>query len=567
MQGSDEAALLTLNKLVRDYPNAKPYARQAAEQSVALSRMLEQSSEFLNSADFQTTTDMMLIFQAAHQSNSGAVVKATLRDLRDLVGSMIFELSLPQTNETNPDRPQREKALVGQQNVLRWIEKSEQETDLTKLTMSPLVETKAHTRIEPLDLNTQLYAQRDGFTQALGTGDVARVEQALGSFAATFQPFLGGPPDLGLVEALTGGLKAARAASAFAKEGDFEQALQLWRAARLAFLNSNVAGMGLLIYEINLIPESFRPEFFAAIMYVESAVYDLLEGGRIWAAIRSLQKANQRLKALLEKEIPAEAKARIQRTVQRLTARPGKTNRRLSYCASNYTLANHEASNRKMAALGSAMGLDVHHGGVILAVAIPTAGLLYFMARALNGERHELTLQLHAERQKAIEAASQQAREYLTQKAKVTSVASSKNTSEQKFQVLMDLKQVEGALILDPKGAVAYPILTTPDDGRERSVSETKVDDLIELFDHEVIRNGSPAPLEMLIEHADVLHQTKHRTVRDPFGRLHSPPSILAALQAMPPNHPRRDDFVKRLQKTIPDREKGMPTGQRMFLQ
>lgn len=206
-------------------------------------------------------------------------------------------------------------------------------------------------------------------------------------------------------------------------------------------------------------------------------------------------------------------------------------------------------------------------GVVILAVAIPTAGLLYFMTRALNGERHELILQLQAGRQQALNVASKQAREFLTQKTLMAGAVRGENTSVQKFHALMDLKQIEGALILDPEGTVAYPMLATPDRGGERSVTESKVDDLVESFDHAVIRNGSPVSLEKLMEHADELGQSKHRSSRDPYGRFYSAPATLAALQEMPPNHPRREEYVKRLGETIADRENEMPTGQRMFLQ
>ena len=103
---------------------------------------------------------------------------------------------------------------------------------------------------------------------------------------------------------------------------------------------------------------------------------------------------------------------------------------------------------------------------IILAVAIPTTGLLFFMNRAMNGEGQKLLVQLNETRQTSLDQALRKVRESLEARVVESTQTNDPATGPaQRFQTIMQHRKVDGCLILNNKGEILIPY--SPDQCRK----------------------------------------------------------------------------------------------------
>ena len=197
---------------------------------------------------------------------------------------------------------------------------------------------------------------------------------------------------------------------------------------------------------------------------------------------------------------------------------------------------------------------------VILAVAIPTAGLLFFMNRAMNAEGERLHSDLTEARRHSLESVRNHIRQAL--EARLRAAAENANSSQpppERFQAVMQHSEAAGCLILNAQGAVAFPVLTLPDTEEESTLpAEEAMNDL----EQAAVRAGHPPDAEMRLK----LTEAVGRDALAPTGRSLRGQALLAALMELPPSHPRRTELLTDLQRLTADRTHAMPTAQRLFL-
>ena len=204
---------------------------------------------------------------------------------------------------------------------------------------------------------------------------------------------------------------------------------------------------------------------------------------------------------------------------------------------------------------------------IILAVAIPTTGLLFFMNRAMNGEGQKLLVQLNETRQTSLDQALRKVRESLEARVVESTQTNDPATGPaQRFQTIMQHRKVDGCLILNNKGEILYPVLTRPMPEGGRTTVEEKVDVIIEDAANDITRSGQTPTTAAMLKTVDALGSGKLISAREPPGRLLRVQAMLAAVQELPISHPRRPVLLADLSKAVNDDSLGMPTGQRSFL-
>ena len=207
---------------------------------------------------------------------------------------------------------------------------------------------------------------------------------------------------------------------------------------------------------------------------------------------------------------------------------------------------------------------------LILAVAMPTAGLLFFMNRAMNGEGKHMLAELLAARQDSLDRALVKVRQDLEQRlvagAAGIQLESGIKDAAQRFQKIMQQPNVAGCLILDANGDVSYPILAQPDTMKERSPRESKADLIVQEMSDEQTRTAQPNTVDSLLKTVDQLSRGRLTTTRAASGRVLRVNAMLAALLELPATHPRRPELLVDLKRAVEDHNNGMPTGQRVFL-
>jgi signal transduction histidine kinase len=204
---------------------------------------------------------------------------------------------------------------------------------------------------------------------------------------------------------------------------------------------------------------------------------------------------------------------------------------------------------------------------IILAVAIPTTGLLFFMNRAMNGEGDQLLVKLDQSRQTSLDQALIKVREALDARV-VETIQSNEPTTDpaKRFQIIMQHQTADGCLILNSKGAILYPVLTQPTQEDERSTAEAKADLVIDDAVNDLTRSGQALTAQAMLKTVDSLGRGKLASAKEMSGRLLRIQAMLAAAQEVPVSHPRRAELLESLTKAVADDSLGMATGQRIHL-
>jgi signal transduction histidine kinase len=199
-----------------------------------------------------------------------------------------------------------------------------------------------------------------------------------------------------------------------------------------------------------------------------------------------------------------------------------------------------------------------------LAIAGPTAGLLYFMHRSLQGERQTLL----AERNTARRALLQQARDEVV--AQLGRLAVSPLTPDEmqlppgrKFRALIDHQRADSCIILTMDGRVAFPVLATP-----RALSGTApgmdrdADQLLRDF-HQPAKNFSDGWQQLM----DRFRGRQLWEAASPSGRLYAPSLQRAALTEMNEIEMRAKRLVNEIRDRLLDySDLNLPSSQRLYL-
>ena len=205
------------------------------------------------------------------------------------------------------------------------------------------------------------------------------------------------------------------------------------------------------------------------------------------------------------------------------------------------------------------------------AVAIPTAGLLFFMNRAMNAEGQRLLGDVMTSRQETLQDARNAAR--LALETRLQAVANPAKTASapwRQFQALLSAEDIAGALILDADGTVVFPILTLPGtDGEEdgsQPDSPAEIHELLEEHRTSAVLSGRFADEGSRLLLADAMSRPRLLHARSTSGRRLQPSALLAALEELPADHPRRAELLGSLRGAVTDYQNAMPSGQRLFL-
>ncbi len=333
--GQDEVSLAILKKVGREFPGALPFSSAAAASAVELSRTLGGPTNPSNTADVQTARDMIHIFQAALKLDDAAGARAALDELAGLHGSLVFELAIAPPDEEPGNKRERETELEQEHEFLAWVtqtlaslENSPTHTVAARLDAALLAKMGDRSDLEPEDISATLYARRDALVEALGAADAGRTAAAAESLAILLEPLTTGPKTIPFTDGFTGELAAVRSAAQLAGEKHFSEALTRWRLSRNQFLNSGIAGAGMILDDAATIPPALKPRIVAALMHVEAALSVIRYGTEdgivdakkeTRATLKEVGLALERLGALAKEPAATPCQKRLQRTIQRLT--------------------------------------------------------------------------------------------------------------------------------------------------------------------------------------------------------------------------------------------------------
>ena len=333
-QGCDQAAILVLDKLGRDFPNAQPFAAAAATLAVELARG-DSANEFSpNPADVSFSEDLVRLVEASLRLGdvSGAIVM--LEDLDGVLRFIILELNLAPSDTLKTERPHRRRAASFYEAARSAL--AEGRVSLTStaspaqilIQLQPTLSALGERDLDPDDLDREFRRSRDDLATALGARDVPAAAAALSAFTEAARPLLDGPPELAVVQAMQSRQAALTQAATLAKAGKFVEALTALRYGGHLAQISGAAGVGLVIEDAEAILPALRFRLLGVILHIESAVNDMQTTGEATHALRSIAKAIQRITPLLRESAGNPAcLARLDRTLQSLKqARQALTN-------------------------------------------------------------------------------------------------------------------------------------------------------------------------------------------------------------------------------------------------
>ena len=198
-----------------------------------------------------------------------------------------------------------------------------------------------------------------------------------------------------------------------------------------------------------------------------------------------------------------------------------------------------------------------------LAIAGPTAGLLWFMHRSLQGERQTLIV----ERATARRTHLQEAREAVLAQLGRMSLNPVESGGQSMppgrlFQEVIRRKKSDSCIILTSDDQIAFPILASP---KARSDGPTPSQDARQLVRdfQEPVKQYTDSWQQLM----DRLRGRKLWTAETPSGNLYAPLLQLAALQEMKPGDLRANALVDSLKSQLLDYDNlTLPSRQRLYV-
>lgn len=198
-----------------------------------------------------------------------------------------------------------------------------------------------------------------------------------------------------------------------------------------------------------------------------------------------------------------------------------------------------------------------------LAIAGPTAGLLWFMHRSLQGERQTLV----AERATARRSHVQEARDAVAAQLNRLSISPLTPGELQlppgrRFVALVEHQRSDSCLVLGMDGRIAFPILAQPKILPGAPSPDLDAAQLIRDF-HQPAKNFSDGWQQLM----DRLRGRRLWGAGSASGRLYAPSLQLAALAEMNPSELRARPLLEALKEQLLDYDNlTLPSSQRLFL-
>lgn len=214
---------------------------------------------------------------------------------------------------------------------------------------------------------------------------------------------------------------------------------------------------------------------------------------------------------------------------------------------------------RRLFRLPARWDLPVTEGIVILAVAVPTAALLFAMNRALEGERDRLLRDRQSSRQVALEDARRSVQSALTTRL---ALPDSPAQPGPMFLSIMEKQHAAGCAVLDAAGSVVFPVLTI-----DRVTEETtRADELLDEFSLQRVSEGRAPHGPALHALARSFERGKLRRAADSTDRLHRVMILLGLLDVTPREEAAFAAAAAELKALAADYTAPLPSAQRLLI-
>ena len=200
----------------------------------------------------------------------------------------------------------------------------------------------------------------------------------------------------------------------------------------------------------------------------------------------------------------------------------------------------------------------------MLAVAVPTVGLLFFMSRALDGERERLLREQLSGRQRSLEEARAGVEAELRRRTEAP--APTDGVARKRFVQAMERGIADGCAVLDEHGALAFPLLTEADDDEadedegEGAADNESTPDPLATFAWSRIKSGRLPDADALATLAADYGSSRLS------GRAVADYARLAALRRAPRAEPRFRELAEALRTTVLAEDARIPSAQRLFI-
>jgi signal transduction histidine kinase len=198
-----------------------------------------------------------------------------------------------------------------------------------------------------------------------------------------------------------------------------------------------------------------------------------------------------------------------------------------------------------------------------LAVAGPTAGLLWFMHRALQGERQTLLAERATTRKNDVLAAKD---EVLAQLVRLSTTPVPKDQlglpPGPLFKAVVDTQLADSCLIYDSSGRLQFPVIPYPSANPESPTKTTDAEQALREFHQPSNRASDGWP--------QLTNRMRGRSLLSavtPSGRVYQPQLMVAALEEMEPGTLKAEPLIDLLKARVLDYDDlSLPSTQRIYL-
>ena len=198
-----------------------------------------------------------------------------------------------------------------------------------------------------------------------------------------------------------------------------------------------------------------------------------------------------------------------------------------------------------------------------LAIAGPTAGLLWFMHRSLQGERQTLLAERTTSRRVLLQEARDEVLAHLGRLAvSPLSPDEMKLPPGRRFVALMEHHRCDSGIILSADGRVMFPVLAIPKTSATSPTGDRDAEQLLRDY-HQPAKNFSDGWQPLM----DRLRGRQLWEAASPSGRTYVPGLQLAALSEMNPAESRAKRLLDELRERLLDYDNlNLPSSQRLYL-
>ena len=279
-QDAEDAAVLLLRTLARDYPTVEPFAARGSELLVELAGMALWTSDYpmpADAFDLVLLGDEARLFEAAVHLDESELARSALHRLRFGAEAIAFLTSLAPQGEEPEERDERNRLRQIFESSLAWI--GEIEGDFRsvagRLDERPFRRLKRRAGLEADDFSARLLAGRDAVTESIGSSDRANAVRAVAELCALIAPLAEGPDDMVITQSAEGELAGLGRVAQDLEQERFAEGLGAWAETRRLFLESGGATIAYDWPEDEDIPTDLVPRVMGALLFVDSAAAEL----------------------------------------------------------------------------------------------------------------------------------------------------------------------------------------------------------------------------------------------------------------------------------------------------